>query len=152
MGPQLVQHLQGSQYAKERLELILETITGNLTIPEACQRMGIGEAMFHRLRIRVLQVGLSDLEPRAPGRPRRLVDASELEKEALAAELDTLQDELKIAEIRQELATIMSPAQTSSSTMASGKAAPKKTTSRQEREQRHKELRRRQSKSKHRRR
>lgn len=126
MGPGLVQHLSGSDYAKERLEVILETIAGNLPVAGACERLGIGEAMFHRLRMRVLQVGLSDLEPRAPGRPRREMSQAEREKEQLNSKLEALEDELKLAEVRHELATIL-PARNQSS-QAHPDAALKKTT------------------------
>ena len=64
LGPQLAQHLEGSIGAKERLEVILETIAGRMKVTEACARLEIGEAMFHRLRTEVLQAGLARLEPR----------------------------------------------------------------------------------------
>ena len=126
MGPGLVQHLRGSDYAKERLEVILETIAGNLPVAEACHRLGIGEAMFHRLRMRVLQVGLSDLEPRTAGRPRREMSETEREKQQLSAKVDALEDELKLAEVRHELAMILPEMDPSS--QSSNDAAPKKTT------------------------
>jgi hypothetical protein len=69
MGPQLVHHLDGSEQAKERLEIILETIAEKCTISDACDRLGISEAMFFRLRMLVLQESLSRLEPRPAGRP-----------------------------------------------------------------------------------
>ena len=104
MGPQLVQHLDGSEQAKERLEVILETIAGNLKVQEACQRLGIKEAMFHRLRMRVLEAALSDLEPRLRGRPRRELSQQEQENEQLADRLKELKGELQIADVRRELA------------------------------------------------
>ena len=39
-GPQIVERLEGSPVAKQRLEVILETIAGRWTIPEACHSMG----------------------------------------------------------------------------------------------------------------
>lgn len=143
MGPGLVHHLSGSEYAKERLEAILETIAGNLTVAQACERIGIGEAMFHRLRTRVLQVGLSDLEPRTAGRPRREMSQAEQEKEQLAAKVEALEDELKIMEVRHELATIL-PAVAEKETFneADVASAPKKTTAKM-RKQRRSRLRKR---------
>lgn len=141
MGPQLVRHLSGSEYAKERLEVILETITGNLTVAQACDRIGVGEAMFHRLRKRVLQVGLTDLEPRTAGRPRRQLSEAEHEKERLAAKVEALEDELKLSEVRHELAMILPvAAKTESSNESDSSSAPKKTTVRS-RKQRHRRLR-----------
>ena len=49
-GPQIVERLEGSPVAKQRLEVILETIAGRLTVPEARDRLGIGESRFHELR------------------------------------------------------------------------------------------------------
>ncbi len=106
-GPQLVQHLDGSDRAKERLEVILETVAGNMPIRQACERLGIKEAMFHRLRKRVLQAGLEDLEPRLRGRPRHELSDAERQSEQLTDEVEQLKSELEIAEIRRELAAVL---------------------------------------------
>ena len=63
-GPELVENLEGSEHAKERLEIILAMLSGELSVSAACEQLGIKAAMFYRLRTRVLQAGLSDLEPR----------------------------------------------------------------------------------------
>lgn len=55
LGPALVEHLDGSTSAKERLELILATIAGRVSVVAASRRLGISEAMFYKLRTRVLQ-------------------------------------------------------------------------------------------------
>ena len=69
LGPALVEHLDGSASAKERLELILATNAGQVTVVSAAEQLGISEAMFYKLRNRVLQVALADLEPKPIGRP-----------------------------------------------------------------------------------
>jgi hypothetical protein len=107
MGPRLVHNLDGSDRAKERWEVILATMTGELTIREACDRLGIEEAMFFRLRTQALQAGLARLEPRRAGRPPR---PSSPESERIAELEDELQDtehELKAMEVRLELAETM---------------------------------------------
>ena len=63
-GPQIVERLEGSPSAKQRLEVILETIAGQLTIPEACAQLSICESRFHDLRNETLQATLNALEPR----------------------------------------------------------------------------------------
>ena len=107
LGPALVQHLPGSLRAKERLEVILQTIAGTLTIKEACDRLGIEEAMFHRLRVGVLQAGISHLEPRLLGRPPQ---PSSPERERLTdmeRRLKNLDRELQLAAVREEIAHVL---------------------------------------------
>jgi hypothetical protein len=106
LGPALVEHLEGSQRAKQRLEVILATIAGQLTIDQACQRLGIKPAMFHRLRTEVLEAGLARLEPRPIGRPPQSTTAEEQKCEELQLQVDQLQDELKIAQVREDIARL----------------------------------------------
>ena len=80
LGPALVEHLDGSTSAKERLELILATIAGKVTVVAAAEQLGISEAMFYKLRSRVLQVSLEDLEPKPIGRPAQRPSEEELQQ------------------------------------------------------------------------
>lgn len=111
LGPQLVDRLDGSHRAKQRLEVILETIAGKRTIPEACEALGIGEAMFHRLRIGVLQAGLAELEPRPLGRPPHppigVSSTDALRRGELERQLEEMNVELKATQVRLELAQAM---------------------------------------------
>jgi hypothetical protein len=107
MGPALVAHLDGSEIAKERLELILETLAAQVTVVEACRILDISEAMFYKLRNRVLQVCLEDLEPKRRGRPPRLVTDNHQRAAELAAEVATLGDELAAQTVRLELARVL---------------------------------------------
>ncbi len=107
LGPALVQHLPGSARAKERLEVILQTIAGTLTIGEACDRLGIHEAMFHRLRAGVLQAGIAHLEPRPLGRPPAGAFPHQEELSAMQQRLHDLESELHLAEVREEIAQVL---------------------------------------------
>jgi hypothetical protein len=107
MGPSLVDHLDGSERAKERLQVILETIAGELTIADACERLGIGEAMFHRLRTEVLEAGLECLEPKTVGRPRRVTTGEQRQLNAMAERIAELETELRISGVREEIAQIL---------------------------------------------
>ena len=51
------------------MSVILETLRGQMTIPVACQALGVCESRFHALRQDWLQASLELLEPRRPGRP-----------------------------------------------------------------------------------
>jgi transposase-like protein len=108
-GSALVEHLDGSLQAKERLEVILDTLTGQLTIGQACQRLGVKEARFHRLRMEVLEASLARLEPRSVGRPRQTATAEEIRSAELEHHVAELESELKIATVREEIARVLSP-------------------------------------------
>ena len=107
MGPALVQHLDGSERAKQRLEVILETITGQTTVEQACQRLAIGPSRFYKLRTEVLEASLKHLEPRPMGRPAHLQTAEEAKCDQLQQEVEQLQAELKLSSVREEIARTM---------------------------------------------
>lgn len=72
--PQGTKHLEkfaASARARLRMRMILETLAGGRTIPEACRMLGIGEAMFHRIRDEALAASLAALEGKPLGRPRK---------------------------------------------------------------------------------
>jgi uncharacterized small protein (DUF1192 family) len=89
------------------LEVILATIAGQLTIDQACRQLGIKAAMFFRLRTEVLEAGLARLEPRPIGRPPHAATAEEQKHDELRLQVEELQDELKIAQVREEIARLM---------------------------------------------
>jgi hypothetical protein len=107
MGPKLVERLDGSHRAKQRMEVILETIAGKLTINQACDRLGISEARFHQLRTGVLQAGLAQLEPRPLGRPAQHQSPEAETIADLEQQVDDLNAELKTADVRLEIAQVM---------------------------------------------
>ena len=112
MGAKLAQHLDGSEVAKRRLEGILATITGELSIPEACQQLGISEARLYQLRTAVLEAGLSCLEPRPAGRPARVEEPGAVRIAELQEQLEEAQWEQQAAEVRAVIAETMPHLQT----------------------------------------
>ena len=126
LGPALVEHLDGSADAKERLELILATIAGQVSVVDAADRLGISEAMFYKLRTRVLQLSLADLEPKPIGRPAQRPSEAAAQSAELAQRVAELERELSAQTVRLELA------QTMPHLLQGAGDAPKKTT-RQER-------------------
>ena len=109
LGTKHVQGLEGSEQAKLRLEVILKTLSGEITIPQACTRLGIREARFHELRRDWLQAALEQLEPRPAGRPPRERPKSSREED-LAVDNQRLREELQLAHAKQEVAGILSAA------------------------------------------
>jgi transposase-like protein len=96
--------LEGSDQAKQRLEVILQTITGELTIEAACQRLGIRAARLHVLRTEVLEAGLAQLEPRPAGRPPQILSPADQRIAELEEELREKQRQQKALEAQLEIA------------------------------------------------
>ena len=106
-GPEYVERLEGSAKAKERAQVVLETLAGRLTVQEACRRLGIGEALFNRLRRRLLSGGVPALEDRPAGRRRVVVSAEVEQIRKLEDELRQTRLELQAAQLREEIALTM---------------------------------------------
>jgi hypothetical protein len=107
LGPQLVDHLPGDAQAKQRLQVVLESLAGLRSIEEACVTLGIHEARFHELRAEVLQAALERLTPKTPGRPRQQTPEHEAQMASLEAQIRDLKIELQAARVREEIAVAM---------------------------------------------
>ena len=108
LGAAHVERLGGTQLAKRRLELILKTMRGELTVGEACHALSIGESRFHAMRNQWLQESLELLEPRRAGRPPKLAETSTAEEvRALELENQQLRQQVLTAEVRERLARVM---------------------------------------------
>jgi hypothetical protein len=123
-GPEYVEHLEGSPEAKRRAKVILQTLTGELRVLEACQTLGICEQRFHQLREAMLQAALARLEVRPAGRPRRPAEPEEVT--ALREHLAEQQVQLHAAQVREEIALVMP--QFTQPAGGAAAAAEKKTT------------------------
>ena len=106
-GPGMVEDLEGSDEAKRRMKVILETLAGQRTILDACLELGIGKSAFHELRKRVLQAALTDVEPRPPGRPPTAEPPEASEVDRLKSENDRLRTDLEVAHVREEILLAM---------------------------------------------
>jgi transposase-like protein len=99
-----VDKLEGSASAKERLKVVLETLTGSCRVQEACARLGICEQRFHQLRQEALEAALAGLEPGIPGRPAHTPSPAEEQVRALEEQLAAMDRELRAAKAREEIA------------------------------------------------
>lgn len=106
-GPKLVEGLDGSAAAKQRLQVVLETVAGARSVASACVTLGISEARFHELRAAMLQAALAGAEPRPAGRPRQEPAPAQAQIAALEAEIRDLRIDLKAAQVREEIAVAM---------------------------------------------
>ncbi len=103
-GEKLVCELEGSEHAKARTRIILETISGKKSVRDACDELGIKEARFHELKKEALAGMVESLEPKPAGRPAKMSKEEAARVADLEREVAKLQVELKAAEIREELA------------------------------------------------
>jgi hypothetical protein len=103
-----VDRLPGSDEGRARLRIILATLSGEKTIPEAYAELRVGESRFHELRTEFLTKGIESLEPRPLGRPPD-PGPSDLERENLRLhrENEQLKLEVQAAQIREEIALVM---------------------------------------------
>ena len=124
-GPAVVERLPGSPLARQRLQVVLETLAGTCRVQQACAQLGLSEQRFDQLRTQVLQAGLDSLEPRPAGRQPRPGPSADVT--ALQARVAELEIELRAARVREEIALTLpavglSPAE-------SAKKAPRRRSS-----------------------
>ena len=96
----LVAKVRVSPEARQRLRVVLCTLSCELSVKEGCARLGVCRARFQILRDRALEFAGESLEARSPGRPRRAVapetemvrvlrqQIAELEREQLRLEAE----------------------------------------------------------------
>jgi hypothetical protein len=106
-GGEGVDRLEGTQDAKERLAVIMDTVSGKLTIQQACDQLGIAKSAFYKLREQALKGALENLEPKAMGRPAAVVTPEQERIEELEHELRETRMDLEAAYLREELAVAM---------------------------------------------
>ena len=98
-GVEHVDRVDASEHERERLKVILRTITGELSVQDACAELGISPKRFQQLREQCLQGAADALAPGRPGRPRRH-DAEVVE---LVAELQREVARLRVQVDRQRI-------------------------------------------------
>lgn len=69
-GAAHVDDLKGSQRSNRRVKLILATLSGEMSVADACKELEVGPTQFANLCEPMLQGALDALEPRPVGRPR----------------------------------------------------------------------------------
>ncbi len=106
-GVEHVERVESSEETKQRLKLILQTLSGELTVSAACETLGVSEPHFHRLRERALTGAAEALEPRPAGRPAILRDASDARVSELEEKLEEMKLELHASQVREQIAVLM---------------------------------------------
>jgi hypothetical protein len=106
LGPALVDRLSGSDAARQRTRLMLETISGTTSVEAAADQLGISTQRFHDLRDELLQATITAAEPKPLGRPAKEPTVDERVRAALAESDQTINDltvRLELARLREEL-------------------------------------------------
>jgi hypothetical protein len=101
-GPAVVDRLPGSAVARQRLQVVLETLAGSCRVQQACARLHLSEQRFDQLRTQALQAGLASLEPQPAGRRPQPVPTADVA--ALQARVAALEIELQATRVREEIA------------------------------------------------
>jgi len=97
-----VDSLEGDAVEKGRLKTILATLTGDLAVKVACERLEVSESRFHELRQLALEGMMVGLAPRPPGRPAKEREPEEVRE--LRERVAWLEEELEITRVRTEIA------------------------------------------------
>lgn len=143
-----VDGLAGSELAKQRLTLILKTMRGEVTIPQAAGELGVCESRFHAMRHRWLEASLQLLEPRRMGRPPTTTESSDEVTVELRAEVERLRKELAMSQAAREVQSILSAEDEDEGEASSGdnRARKSKAASKKKRLQRRRQAEKRRRK------
>lgn len=100
-----VENVEATELARERLRCVLATLSGQMTVEQACTELSISPARFAQIREEALAGAAAALEPKAAGRPA--APAPDAQLEAARAEVARLKRELEASRIREEIALTM---------------------------------------------
>jgi len=103
----IVAHLTGSAQGRQRLNLMLQSLEGQIPIPQAAAKLGVGRSRFCLQRQKMLQAALESLEPKPRGRPPLEISAEQQQIAELQEQVQALKIDLQAAQIREELALLM---------------------------------------------
>jgi len=106
-GPKHVDKLEGDEEAKRRLRIVLQTLSGERSVEEACAELGVSASRFHEMRREALQAALDGLAPGVSGRPKRPAEVDPSRQTTLEDENRELRLELQGSLVRTEIALLM---------------------------------------------
>lgn len=103
----LVDQFDADSYTKGRLKILLQTIAGELSVPDACHKLRISQSRFFELRSSMLHGALAGLQPKPAGRPTHKMDPESERIKQLQQENLDLRVHLAAAQLREEIALVM---------------------------------------------
>jgi len=102
LGLEHVEKLAGDRQTKSRVKAVLRTLSGELSVNDAAELLGVCPSRFHELRDEMLMGALEALAPKAPGRPPG-VEAPHRRVLELQEELERTRYELEVERVRVDL-------------------------------------------------
>jgi hypothetical protein len=105
MGPEVTDRLRGSDQARLRVKTVLQTMTGELRVQDACRQLVLSEQRFDELRLEAVQAAIDALELKPAGRPARA--AADATIAQLRQQVTELEGRLQAALMRAELAATL---------------------------------------------
>jgi transposase-like protein len=106
-GVDHVDRIDAPEEDKRRAKIVLQTLTEEISVDEACRRLSIGPTRFHELRKEVLEGAIAGAHPGRPGRPRKEEPSDERKIRRLEGRVKELQEELQLSLLRTELAVAL---------------------------------------------
>ena len=106
-GPEIVRQLEGPAQARQRLERVLDTLAGRLSVTQASAQLGITPQRLHMLREQALQAALDALAPQPLGRPPQSSGSEQERIDELQRENERLQRELAASKLREEIGLVL---------------------------------------------
>src|SRR5262245_34510812 len=103
-GLEHIDKTHGSFEAKHRLKTVVLTLTGDVPVVEACERLAISSTRFHLIRQHALQAAVESLEPHRAGRPHKPTHASSTLVRELEQRLEQTEIDLRRERTRAEIA------------------------------------------------
>jgi hypothetical protein len=106
-GVDHVDRIDAPEEDKRRTKIVLQTLTEEISVDEACRRLSLGRSRFHELRQEILEGAIAGARPGRPGRPRKKVSAEQRKIQRLEGRVRELQEELQLSLLRTELAVAL---------------------------------------------
>jgi hypothetical protein len=104
-GPESVDQLPGSDKAKQRVQVILQTMTGAVRVQDACAQLDVCEQRIRQLRTTMLLAAIDSVEDKPPGRPVQAQEPGEVT--TLRAQVAELERQLQAARLSAEIAVAL---------------------------------------------
>ena len=107
-GGDLVDKFDVDRQSKEKVRWVLEAQRGTVTTAQAAKALGVSVQRFHQIQDQVVRGGLEAVAPKKRGRPvvgKTRADHAEVKK--LRKQVETMERDLKAANVLAELAVTM---------------------------------------------